>query len=180
MKFTFIGGADYSQYSVRFVSLSGDIPYALYEMELDDFAYGEITLPNNDENYDNVVMFVTDTFGGTGTIEYSYIAEDVISPVSSPQDDLPQITELTCFPNPFNPQTTIHYTISEASYTELNIYNIKGQQIKSLINAFQSAGSYNLQWDGTDDMQNKVSSGIYYYNLSTSAGSVTKKMLLMK
>ena len=180
LKVTFIGGADYSQYSVRFVSFNGDVPYALYEMELDDFAYGEITLPNNDENYDNVVMFVTDTFGGTGTIEYSYIAEDVISQNSAPQDELPQITELSCFPNPFNPQTTIHYTISEASYTELNIYNIKGQQIKSLINAFQTAGSYNLQWDGTDDLQNQVSSGIYYYNLSTSAGSVTKKMLLMK
>ncbi|MCF7912094.1 MAG: T9SS type A sorting domain-containing protein [Candidatus Cloacimonetes bacterium] len=180
LKVTFMGDADYTQYSVRFVSLNDDIPYALYEMELDDYSNGEITLPNNDENYDNVVMIVTDTFGSTGTIEYSFIAEDIVSPVSAPEDQLAPVTELSCYPNPFNPLTTIHYTISEDSFVSLDIYNIKGQRIRKLKIENVKCKVNSVVWDGTDDQHNPVSSGIYYYNLTTSGGSFTKKLLLLK
>ena len=180
LKVNFFGDADYSQLSVRFVSLNGNTPYALYEMELNEFASGEITLPNNDENYDNVVMFVSNSWGGTGTVEYSFIAEDVISQVPVSEDDISCITDLSCYPNPFNPVTTISYSLAADSHIILNIHNTKGQIVRNLINTSQQTGDHIIIWDGTNNVGNPVTSGLYFYQLITPTQSITQKTLLLK
>ena len=85
------------------------------------------------------------------------------------------------FPNPFNPDTSIHFTIAEdMEKTELSVYNLKGQKVKTLINTQLSAGRHSVVWSGTNDSNQSVSSGVYLYKLRTEKYHETRKMLLMK
>lgn len=82
------------------------------------------------------------------------------------------------YPNPFNPATTISYSIKEEGNVKLEIYNILGQKIKTLVDKYQNSGSYEIKIDNSD-MKN-LSSGIYFYRLFTNGSSQTKKMILLK
>ncbi|OGG50092.1 MAG: hypothetical protein A3F84_02590 [Candidatus Handelsmanbacteria bacterium RIFCSPLOWO2_12_FULL_64_10] len=84
------------------------------------------------------------------------------------------------YPNPFNPSTTISYTLPEASTVRLTIYNILGQQVRTLINNRQAAGIHAVQWDGHDDAGRSVASGLYFYRLTAGEFTQTQKMLLLK
>ncbi len=84
------------------------------------------------------------------------------------------------FPNPFNPITTINYSLAEEGDVELIVYNIKGQKVKTLVAGNQTAGLYNAIWDGKDNVGKTVSSGVYLYRLSTGKKTLNKKMLLLK
>ncbi len=84
------------------------------------------------------------------------------------------------YPNPFNPTTNIKYSIPENSVVTLTIYNMLGQQVKTLINAQQDAGFYTISWDGTNGYGSKVSSGIYIYRLQAGKFTSTIKMNLLK
>lgn len=79
------------------------------------------------------------------------------------------------YPNPFNPTTTISYNIPENSFVKLVIYDILGNEIKTLVNNEQAAGIHKVNLDAS-----MLSSGTYFYKLSTSKYSLTKKMLLIK
>ncbi|MBL8008930.1 MAG: T9SS type A sorting domain-containing protein, partial [Ignavibacteria bacterium] len=69
------------------------------------------------------------------------------------------------YPNPFNPSTTISFGIPEPSNVTLMIYNIQGQEVRTVFGNFLDAGYYDAVWDGKDDEGNQVSSGIYIYRL---------------
>jgi len=86
------------------------------------------------------------------------------------------------YPNPFNPSTTISYNLAEDSNVELTIYNLKGQRVKQLVSSNQlSAGQHSVEWHGTDDAGENVSSGIYLYKLKAGDKyTSTKKMILLK
>nr|MBP7563699.1 T9SS type A sorting domain-containing protein [Candidatus Cloacimonadota bacterium] len=84
------------------------------------------------------------------------------------------------YPNPFNPTTTIQYGLAKDTHVKINIYNIKGQKVKTLINENKQAGVHKIVWDGKDHKQKNVSSGIYFYHIQTNHGRVTRKMLMMK
>ncbi len=88
------------------------------------------------------------------------------------------------YPNPFNPETRIKYTVDSRQThpipTTLKIYNILGQLVKTLVDEAQEPGSYEVIWDGKDEKGNDVVSGIYFYQLTTGEFSQTKKMILIK
>jgi len=89
--------------------------------------------------------------------------------------------KLVNHPNPFNPTTTISFSIPEESKIELSIYNIKGQKIKSLLSDQIEAGEHTIVWNGTDDNNKPVSSGVYLYNLNVNNKTeAVKKCLLLK
>ena len=83
-------------------------------------------------------------------------------------------------PNPFNPATTIRYSLNEAADVKLAVYNLLGQEIRSLVQQFQPAGSYTVVWDGRDAAGRQVSTGLYLYRLQAGADVVTRKMVLAK
>ena len=99
---------------------------------------------------------------------------------------IPLVTELIGnYPNPFNPSTTIYFTTESTENTELVIYNIKGQKIKTLecgesLSTIADGVSYSITWNGTDENNQPVSSGIYFYRLEAGKYTATKKMILMK
>ncbi len=85
------------------------------------------------------------------------------------------------FPNPFNPETTIHYALPQAANVELTVYNVVGQPVRTLVAEHQNAGRYVVEWDATNDSGHSLSSGMYFYRLQ--AGDefhAIKKMLLLK
>jgi flagellar hook assembly protein FlgD len=84
------------------------------------------------------------------------------------------------YPNPFNPETSIAFSLSEPGNTSLEIFNIKGQKIKTLANGYFDKGEHILHWNGTDDGGSSVASGIYFYKLKDGRYTSTKKMILMK
>ena len=84
------------------------------------------------------------------------------------------------YPNPFNPETTIIFFLPEAGITELCIYNLKGQMLRRLINAPLSVGTHRLVWDGKDDHNTPVASGIYLYRLQSGKHKFSGKMVLAK
>jgi len=85
------------------------------------------------------------------------------------------------YPNPFNPTTTIKFLIPEKSKVELTIYNIKGQKIKTLIHNEFAKGSHSIVWNGDDESEEPVSSGVYLYKLNVNGKTeVIRKCLLLK
>jgi hypothetical protein len=87
------------------------------------------------------------------------------------------------YPNPFNPRTDIRYQIIESRYpirTTLKIYNILGQEVRTLVDEVQEAGYYTVTWDGTDEQGRAVSSGVYYYRFTLGEYREIRKMLLLK
>ncbi|MCK4694804.1 MAG: T9SS type A sorting domain-containing protein, partial [Candidatus Cloacimonetes bacterium] len=87
------------------------------------------------------------------------------------------------YPNPFNPTTTISFSLTteDPENSELSIYNIKGQLVKTLVNEFKPSGEYSVIWDGRDSDDKRVSSGIYFYKLIVNDKTeAVKKCLLLK
>ena len=85
------------------------------------------------------------------------------------------------YPNPFNPATTIKYALPEASSVTLEIYNVVGQVVRTLVADHQNAGRYVVQWDATNESGHSLSSGIYFYRLEAGGEFLeVKKMLLLK
>ncbi|GEM_PF-2736428 len=84
------------------------------------------------------------------------------------------------YPNPFNPVTEIRFVVPVDSKVELTVFNVLGQQIRSLASGRLPAGSHTVTWDGTDDEGTPVSSGIYFYRLSAGEYQDRKKMVLLK
>jgi hypothetical protein len=84
------------------------------------------------------------------------------------------------FPNPFNPTTTIQYNLPNATKVTIEVFNILGDKVATLVNEKQLAGTYSIEWDGKDASGRSVGSDIYFYKISTKDFSATKKMLLMK
>ncbi|PKN73602.1 MAG: hypothetical protein CVU50_02485 [Candidatus Cloacimonetes bacterium HGW-Cloacimonetes-3] len=84
------------------------------------------------------------------------------------------------YPNPFNPETTISFDMPKAANANLSVYNVKGQLVKTLLNGRADFGRNNLVWNGTDNSGSSVSSGLYFYRLSTDGKVETRKMMLMK
>ncbi len=84
------------------------------------------------------------------------------------------------YPNPFNPETVISFSLKEDTEAVLSIYNMKGQKIKTLKSEYMTAGEHSVVWNGKDDNGNDVSSGVYFYKLNTNNYSQINKMILMK
>jgi len=110
-------------------------------------------------------------------VEYPTDETDVVDHFSLSQN----------YPNPFNPYTTIPFTVHGKREAEngpfhatLNIYNIMGQRVRTLVDDVKLPGEHKVNWDGKDDKGNSVSSGIYFYKLKVGDFSKVKKMLLIK
>jgi len=82
------------------------------------------------------------------------------------------------YPNPFNPSTTIHFNLPNDYHVKLEIYNIVGQKIRTLINGKRTAGTNYIKWDGKDSLGHTVSSGIYLYKITMGDFVQVKKMIL--
>ena len=97
--------------------------------------------------------------------------DDSIEPVS---------LNVNNYPNPFNPETTISFSLVKPTKTKIEIFNIKGQKVKTLLDDKLDSGEHKVVWNGKDDNGKSVASGVFFYKMTSGTYSSTKKMLLMK
>lgn len=106
------------------------------------------------------------------TVDYSVEADANIIPV---------VTQLNGnYPNPFNPVTGISFSLAVADQVVIEIYNIRGEKVRTLVNEYMEPNFYTLTWNGSDDNGRGVTSGVYFYKMKAGRYTSTKKMLLMK
>ncbi len=105
-------------------------------------------------------------------VEYGTSSDDPMIPVLT--------LDANNYPNPFNPETTIAYSVPKAGPASLKIYNTKGQLVRTLVDDVREAGKHSVVWNGKDNRGNSVASGLYFYRLSSDGNTVTRKMLLAK
>ncbi|MBI1932092.1 MAG: T9SS type A sorting domain-containing protein [Ignavibacteriales bacterium] len=105
-----------------------------------------------------------------------YLAKSRTSETQTQVDKIPNYYALNQnFPNPFNPETKISYSIAENSNVTLKVYNILGSEIATLVNKKQNSGNYEVSFNAVN-----ISSGIYFYTLQSGNYTQTKKMVLVK
>ncbi len=102
--------------------------------------------------------------------------------IANDPEDTPVIekTVLTNYPNPFNPETSIEFSLPHSSNVNLTVYNIKGQKITTLVDEHRDKGEYRTVWKGTDANGEPVSSGVYFFKLRTTDETVVHKCILLK
>ncbi|MCF7859409.1 MAG: T9SS type A sorting domain-containing protein, partial [Candidatus Cloacimonetes bacterium] len=122
--------------------------------------------------------FVTALYG---QYESAASNEETIEHTETDDPVLPSITALMGnYPNPFNPETTIKYSLNAQEYVQIVIYNIKGEIVKKLVDCEMAPGFQSAVWNGQDGKGQSVASGIYFYRFRTDNKSQTKKMMLIK
>ena len=136
-----------------------------YNIQCSRFYYDDLTISGIevlDGEITNIEIYMDETVSADNS-KYSIVA-----------------IQLRNYPNPFNPETIISFSIPNENHVELIVYNIKGQKIKTLVNEFKPAGKHSVIWNGTDDSVKPVSSGIYFYKLKAGDFQKVKKMILIK
>jgi len=125
--------------------------------------------------------------GPSGSMEpawdgpHCFIVTDPSQDISSRGDMLPTSFNLSQnYPNPFNPTTQVNFDVPTHSQVNISVFNVLGQKTVTLVDEEMNAGSYVVDWDGTSDGGNKVSSGIYFYRMEAGSFVETKKMMLLK
>lgn len=109
------------------------------------------------------------------------VTDDAASDELSPASDVKTFKLMGNYPNPFNPGTSIEYSLPEDSFVKLTIYNIRGQEIAILVNGNQQQGIQKVQWDGRNSRDQQVPSGEYFYKLQIDNQlNFTGKMTLIK
>jgi hypothetical protein len=123
---------------------------------------------------------------GTGEgIELIKILKYTPTVAERSNDDIPEtFTLFPNYPNPFNPSTAICYSLPISADIRLNIYDLKGKKVHTLINQHQSAGTFEISWNGRNDNNDHVASGVYIYRMEINTGgeivSQSRQMLLLK
>jgi hypothetical protein len=129
------------------------------------------------------VSFALTAPTGSGTVrDYIVRSTGRYQPDDVTDDEpLPEGARLySNYPNPFNPTTTISFELPVASHVKLEIYNLMGQKVVTLIDGRQAEGRHEVIWNGLDQDGNGVASGVYFYRLTNANHAVTKKMVLLR
>ncbi len=145
-------------------------------------SFNAVSSPNSDSYTDGTSFIALENIQEVGNV----INADLIVGFAAGIDDDPNgnlpgsIALEQNYPNPFNPSTTIDFELSYSSDVKLEIFNVIGELTGSLINGPLSAGSYSVEWNGTNNKGDNVASGIYFYRLTSDGESKSMKMLLLK
>ncbi|MCD6117641.1 T9SS type A sorting domain-containing protein [bacterium] len=143
--------------------------------------YGNNHIENIDDTQNTYT--IASQFGSINPAFYSAWDYDNQGPSTGVEEDgiVPYVFSLqNNYPNPFNPETTIRYTLGSAEKVNLAVYDMLGRKIATLVNANQKAGAYTVRWTGKDDAGRSASSGMYIYRIEAGSFKVSHKMVLMK
>ncbi len=119
-----------------------------------------------------------DNFYGWGIIDA--VAALNVAGVNSASSEISAFTLYPAYPNPFNPRTVISYDLSKASQVALKIFNTLGQEVQTLVDSRQAAGTHSKAWNGRNNLGQLVSSGVYFYRLSTGERVESRPVLFLR
>ena len=164
----------------------GNLGFHVYRSSSENGKYEKITTDLLPPSADGKYAFV-DKQAQVGR-KFYYKIEDLASNGASQQHG-PVMAELTApetfalsqnYPNPFNPTTSIRFQLPMVDQVRIEVYNLSGQLVRTLVDAQVQAGYHTVLWDGRNDHGLNVSSGVYYYRLKTNSFVAIKKMALIK
>ncbi len=170
------------------VNDNGDIIFQYHTIDNPDAAnnYATVGIENPLQN-DGIQYSFASIYPATASILQSGLA---IKFTTNPPDEFvanndpnvvaPGIFLSQNFPNPFNPETQIAFSLKNRTQVSLQIYNLRGQKVRTLVNSVYPTGQNKVTWNGTDDNGNQVPSGIYLYRMDADKQTQTKKMVLLK
>jgi hypothetical protein len=152
---------------------------------LTDPSYSDRSLPDSGKYWYYATAVYQDSIWEVESLASNHDAGSVVHETGAGDDVIAIPREFFLaenYPNPFNPSTVISYGLPRDAHVRLEIFNILGQRVRLLYGGLQRAGYRQVVWDGSDGAGEAVSSGVYFYRLSTADGSFnqTKKMLLVK
>jgi hypothetical protein len=146
-------------------------------------AYTDNTAPDNDVYWYAVTAAYSGSYGDAESIESNkaYGSTDVITGVEEENLAVPREFFIAQnYPNPFNPRTTLSYGLPRDSEVRIDIFNVLGQRVLTLVDEYQTAGFKSVVWDGQDSRGSRVSTGVYFYTIEAGEYHDSKKMLLIK
>ena len=172
-----LGDDNIAEYDVKFVG-TGD-----YEINTELYNFPDslvATLYIGDELYEltsNPLITLSVVDGQTGTVS--------VSPAGTLSNDIdatiPQIFALhQNYPNPFNPITSINYDLPKNEFVSINVFDLMGREVKTLVNKEQVAGFRSVKWDANNNLGQPVSAGMYIYKIQAGEFRQTRKMVLLK
>jgi len=139
-----------------------------YAVQVSRWDYQDLIIPNV------VVVEGEDTILNIPLQRSDVATEDQSTP------PIPSSLSLSNYPNPFNPETKLSFILPLSGHTRLSIYNIKGQKVKTLLDANLSQGHHSLVWNACDDSGRALSSGLYFARLEQGTQVKLHKLMLMK
>lgn len=138
--------------------------------------------------------FYQDSLATTGTYHYmvqavydtgsslvSNICDLVVNDLTSANDQVNARTGIACnYPNPFNPRTTVMFNVAQTGKVNLNVYNVRGQLVKTLVRGTMNQGSHSVVWNGDDNAGHQMASGVYFFRLTDGKTSQVHKAIMLK
>ena len=152
--------------------------YDEFDINLEGYAVGDqidLRLYSQEEGKEmKVAMDIDNTQYGIGVFSSGTV--EVMNMLAVPEE----YTLDQNYPNPFNPSTMISFSLPSEGHVMVNIYDITGRLVSTLVDGNLSSGYHQVSWDGTDMFNSNVSAGLYIYSLQAEGVSLTRKMVLMK
>jgi hypothetical protein len=145
-----------------------------------DFSAGYVnwTVPAVPTSSAMLRVCIRDLAGNEGSAESEPFTIDSTVAVG---DGIPERSELAGnYPNPFNPRTTIQYSLARDSWVRLDIFDSRGRSVRLLVDQKEEAGERRVVWDGLDEVGRQVPSGVYFYRLQAGQLDETRRMVLVK
>ncbi|MCD4650917.1 MAG: T9SS type A sorting domain-containing protein [Candidatus Cloacimonetes bacterium] len=176
-KYVAFGGTDEGQWSESWSRcFNSDFDYIgnyLWPVEHDEHTSGV----RQRKLFPHGSGFIT---GGSNNPEFWIAYENSFVPVSNDEFVVPTQHKINISPNPFNPDTSLEFTLTQPAYIELSVFNIKGQLVKTLVNQRLQSGVHKINWDGKDNSNHPSASGIYFFKLKYGGKTSIQKATLLK
>ncbi len=144
----------------------------------DTFDFDIVFMPTATENYSQQVAVTSDDPNNP-------LSGVIVNGVGTPTDNNDNVAVYTTtlqgnYPNPFNPETNIAFSMKESGKVKIEVYNILGKKVTTVLNDVMTKGNHSVLWKGDDSNGKQVASGIYFYRMTTDSYKATNKMILMK
>jgi len=137
------------------------------------------TIPNNiicDEMvFNDHILYALNGNEGIGIYNYDFVV-----PNHDQVEIAPIKLSLNNYPNPFNPETTIRFSLPQSGKVQISIFNIKGQLVRNLVDDYRDSGQYSVIWNGFSDYNTPVASGVYFARMSCNGQEKSRKLVLVK
>ncbi|MFC1800033.1 FlgD immunoglobulin-like domain containing protein [Candidatus Eisenbacteria bacterium] len=174
-------GQDSSIFSLQLLKLDETLPTTVEGAPLDALQAGEFQLPDFGAGYDTLIV-VSAHITSAGGKQYAYSTGTLagITHGHLPADEAGSVRLFRNQPNPFNPRTTILFSLPERQYVRLSVYDASGRLVKELLSGETDAGCTGITWDGLDESGTPVAPGVFYSRLESSNRTLSRRMVLIR
>lgn len=170
-------GDDDGYFGAQLLYFVDDSTWAVDQLPLDENQHGEAEV---ESELEYIIAAITNE-DSEGNQNYAYVADDITDVDEIKINTSPKSVKLyQNYPNPFNPNTEIYIELPERQSVSLKIYDVYGNLVKTLVNEDMDAGYHTVHWNGRDESNNDVSSGVYLYKLESNEKTEAMQMILLR